>query len=138
MSALLIFVHYFHIFILVLIAQVVELCPCPRRHCPIPFHDPLKYNTSWPKKMTKHGEPCRLAGMVFVPLEVETLGGWEERGEKQIKRIGAALARQTGQDEAVKTRHLFQRLSILLTKGNAALFLNRLPSHPSPDIDGEQ
>ena len=73
----------------------------------------------------------------FVPLVVETLGGWEEQGEKQIKRIGAALARQTGQDEAVKTRHLFQRLSILLTKGNAALFLNRLPSHPGPDIDGE-
>ena len=89
------------------------------------------------EKMTKHGEPCRLAGMVFVPLVVETLGGWEEQGEKQIKRIGAALARQTGQDEAVKTRHLFQRLSILLTKGNAALFLNRLPSHPGPDIDGE-
>ena len=90
------------------------------------------------EKMTKHGEPCRLAGMVFVPLVVETLGGWEEQGEKQIRRMGAALARQTGQDEAVKTRHLFQRLSILLTKGNAALFLNRLPSHPGPTIDGEQ
>ena len=88
--------------------------------------------------MTKHGEPCRLAGMVFVPLVVETLGGWEEQGEKQIRRMGAALAMQTGQDEAVKTRHLFQRLSILLTKGNAALFLNRLPSHPGPTIDGEQ
>ena len=90
------------------------------------------------EKMTKHGEPCRLAGIVFFPLVVETLGGWEEQGEKQIRRMGAALARQTGQDEAVKTRHLFQRLSILLTKGNAALFLNRLPSHPGPTIDGEQ
>ena len=80
----------------------------------------------------------RLAGMVFVPLVVVTIGGWEEQGEKQIRRMGAALVRQTGQDEAVKTRHLFQRLSILLTKGNAALFLNRLPSHPGPTIDGEQ
>ena len=51
------------------------------------------------EKMTKHGEPCRLAGMVFVPLVVETLGGWEEQGEKQIKRIEEDLARQTGQDE---------------------------------------
>ena len=90
------------------------------------------------EKMSKHGEPCRVAGMVFIPLVVETLGGWHEQAEQQIKRIGAALARQTGQDEAEKTRHLFQRLSILLTKGNAALFLNRLPSHPGPEIDGEQ
>ena len=30
----------------------------------------------------------------------------------QIKRLGAALARHTGQEEAEKTRHLFQRLSV--------------------------
>ena len=76
--------------------------------------------------------------MVFVLLPVETLGGWHEQAVIQIKRMGAALARNTGQDEADKTRHLFQRLAVLLAKGNAALFLNRLPSHPSPDIDGTE
>ena len=40
---------------------------------------------------------------------VETLGGWEELAEKQIKRLlGAALARHTGHEEAEKTRHLFR------------------------------
>ena len=73
----------------------------------------------------------RRAGLAFVPLVVETLGGWEELAEKQIKRLGAALARHTGQEEAEKTRHLFQRLAVLLAKGNAALFLNRVPCHPS-------
>ena len=48
------------------------------------------------EKMLKHGEPCRAAGMVFVPLVVETLGGWEEQAVTQVKRIGAALAKQTG------------------------------------------
>ena len=27
------------------------------------------------EKMSKHGEGCRLAGLVFIPLPVETLGG---------------------------------------------------------------
>ena len=42
--------------------------------------------------------------------------------EKQIKRLGAALARHTGQEkeEAEKTRNLFQRLVLLRAKDNAA------------------
>jgi len=90
------------------------------------------------EKMVKHSDPCRQVGMLFVPLPVETLGGWHEVATVQIKRMGAALARNTGQDEADKTRHLFQRLAILLVKGNSALFLNRMPSYPSPDIDGTE
>ena len=56
--------------------------------------------------------------------------------ELQVKKLGAALARQSGREEAECVRHLFQRLSILLVKGNAALFLNRQPHHPEPEIDG--
>ena len=33
-------------------------------------------------------------------------------------------------------RHLAQRLSILLVKGNSALLLNRLPSFPTPEVNG--
>ena len=89
-------------------------------------------------KMTKHGEACRRAGMVFIPLVVETLGGWEEQAEAQIKRLGAALARQTGQEEAEKIRHVFQSLAVRLAKGNAALFLNRTPTFPDPEVDGQE
>ena len=88
------------------------------------------------EKMTKHGEPCRGAGMVFIPMPVETLGGWHEQSALQVKKIGSALARQTGQDESEAIRHLQQRLSVLLAKGNAALLLNRSPTFPSPEIDG--
>jgi hypothetical protein len=88
--------------------------------------------------MTKHGEACRREGMVFIPLVVETLGGWEEQADVQIKRLGAALARQTGQDESDKIRHLFQSLAVRLAKGNAALFLNRTPSFPNPEVDGQE
>ena len=71
----------------------------------------------------KHGEDCRRAGPAFTPLVVETLGGWEEMAERQIKRLGAALARHTGQEEAERTRHLFQRLSVLLAKGSAIMHI---------------
>ena len=63
--------------------------------------------------------------MVFVPLPVKTLCGWHKQAGIQIKRMGEALARNARQD---KTRHLFQRLDVLLTKGNAELFFNASPA----------
>ena len=76
--------------------------------------------------------------MAFIPMPVETLGGWHVEAELQVKKLGAALARQSGHEESECVRHLFQRLSILLVKRNAALFLNRQSHHPEPEIDGVQ
>jgi len=89
------------------------------------------------EKMTKHGENCRRAVMVFLPLQMETLGGWHDQTVSLVKRLGSALARQTGQDESEAIRHFAQRLAVLLAKGNSALLLNRIPTYPSPDIDGQ-
>ena len=45
------------------------------------------------------------------------VGGWElQQREKQIKRIGEALARQTGRGREDKT--CSRELSVLLAKGN--------------------
>ena len=74
--------------------------------------------------------------MGFIPMPVETLGDWHEQSALQVKKIGSALARHTGQEESEAIRHLAQRLSVLLAKGNAALLLNRSPTFPSPEIDG--
>ena len=49
--------------------------------------------------MNEHGEGCRRAGLVFLPLPMETLGGWHEETVRQVKRLGSALARQTWGDE---------------------------------------
>ena len=43
-----------------------------------------------------------------------------------------------GREEGETVSHLFQRLSILLMKGNMALLLNRVPSEISPEIIGSQ
>ena len=74
---------------------------------------------------------------VFSPLPVETLGGWHATAVLQIKKLARAQARTTGKDEDEAIRHLFQRLAVLLVKANAALLVNRMPSHPLPAINGE-
>ena len=63
---------------------------------------------------------------------------WHDQTVAQVKRLGSALARQTGQDELEAIRHLAQRLAVLLAKGNAALLINRVPTFPSPEIDGQE
>ena len=64
------------------------------------------------------------------------LGGWHGETVAQVKKLASAQARQTGEDRSEAIRHLYQKLSVLLARGNAALLLNRQPSFPSPDIDG--
>ena len=67
-------------------------------------------------------------------LENETFGGWHRVGEREIKKLGSALARHTGQDEGEAVHHL--RLGILLQRGNAAILGNRIPNFPPPQVDG--
>ena len=59
---------------------------------------------------------------------------WSAIGE--IKKLGCAVARHTGDEESTTIRHLFQQLSIALAKGNAALFNNRNPSDSSEGGEG--
>ena len=51
------------------------------------------------RKLRGAEEDCRRQGIAFVPLVVETLGGWHPIAEAQIKKLGSALALHTGQQE---------------------------------------
>ena len=68
---------------------------------------------------------------------METLGGWHKKAVEQFRKLARAQARSTGKEEEDAIRHLFQRLGVLLVKGNAALLLNRIPSFPLPELDGD-
>ena len=57
---------------------------------------------------------------MFVPLALESLGGWHEAAIRELKKLGSALARHSGAEESTVIRHLFQRLSILLVMGNSS------------------
>ena len=89
------------------------------------------------EKCRDYLEPCEREGLSFIPLPVETLGGWHDKACDQIKKLARAQARSSGKEEGDAVRHLFQRLGVLLVKGNSALMLNRIPSFPLPEIDGD-
>ena len=98
---------------LFLVAQTAALAP--RKYA-------LEIGEGW--KMAAHAEECREIGITFVPLVVETLGGWCEGAVHTIRDIGKLQGLRLGISPAECTRHLFQRLAISLWKGNASLWLN--------------
>ena len=77
------------------------------------------------RKLRGAAEVCREQGLAFIPVAMETFGGLHTAAIDQLKQLGVALARRTGQEDQEATRHLFQRVSLNLMKGNAALFLAR-------------
>ena len=91
---------------------------------------------AYQRKMQGAAELCSQQGIAFLPLVAESLGGWHPKAEAEIKKLGSALARHTGQDEGECISHLFSRCALLLQRGLVALLLNRLPSHPPPEVDG--
>ena len=88
--------------------------------------------------MAGAAEDCQREGIKFLPIVVETLGGWHQGAEQQVKKLAGAKARHSGQEEEESLRHAFTRLSILIMKGNSAILSNRIPNFSSSHIDGIQ
>ena len=88
-------------------------------------------NTAYQRKVTGAAEDCRAAGITFIPIVFESLGGWHEVAVSQVARLGRCQARQEGDDEDVIVKRLVQKGSLLIQKGNAALWNNRVPDDPT-------
>ena len=67
-------------------------------------------------KNRTHFEHCRAQGIFFQPLVAETFGGWD---------LVTIEARRWGKSPAMEIKYFFQRLSIALQRGNAALLIAR-------------
>jgi hypothetical protein len=93
-------------------------------------------NRAYQDKMRKYGAICREIGMEMSPLALDTFGGWAPRSAIQIKRLALALARHTGEDQSRAVTHTFQRLSVLLARDNATMFLTRIPDPVDAMISG--
>ena len=87
------------------------------------------------RKLAAHAVACRAAGTAFVPLVVESLGGWSNEAADTITKIGRLQGQRLGVPPAESIRHLFQRCAIALWRGNASMWIRRLPAHP-PVVDG--
>ena len=85
----------------------------------------------------KYYHACDREGIHFAPLAVESLEGWHTEAMKAISKLGRQLANHTSGDEEETIRFLFQKLSILLMRGNAAPILNRTPRFVDAAVDGD-
>ena len=82
-------------------------------------------------KMQSHHENFQAQGIFFQPLVVETFGGWDSDALGFLKELARQDARRWGKDSAMEIKNFFQRLSITLQRGNAALLLERDPEPPT-------
>ena len=57
----------------------------------------------------------------FVPIAVETFGGWGPEGTAVIKSLGKMIQNKTGEKQS--TFFLFQAISLAVQRGNAASVL---------------
>ena len=87
---------------------------------------------AYDRKNRQSFEEYRAQGIHFIPMSVETLGGWHPQAVKVIRTLGRQLARQTGREDSEVISQTFQRLSILLMKGNSALIINCAPPNALP------
>ena len=88
-------------------------------------------------KMTKYFQDCDREGIQFYPVVVEALGGWHEDAAALITRLARQLASHTGKEVDEQIKHLFQRMGILLMRGNSALIINRTPVYADAEVDGD-
>ena len=78
-------------------------------------------------KRRLHNNDCHQAGISFIPLVVESLGGWSKEAANLIRDLGKLQAHRCGLPPSHSISHLFQRLSITLWRGNACMWASRLP-----------
>ena len=88
------------------------------------------------RKLNSHLSACRSAGMDFIPMVTETLGGLSDDFIHMVRALGKSIAQRANpRDSTISTSQLFHRIAVTLWRGNAALWLNRQP-HLPPSVDG--
>ena len=85
-------------------------------------------NVAHKRKLDTAWEACNHQGISFIPLAAESLGAWHKTAVAEVKKLGSAKARHLGMEESTTIQQLFQKLSVCLMRGNAALFNNRIPA----------
>ena len=88
-------------------------------------------------KMGKYSNRCEAEGIVFIPLFVDTFGGWHKDSLEMVSKLWRQVSRQTGKEEEEIVRQLRQRAAILLVRDNVNVFDSRTPSFPQAFIDAD-
>ena len=87
--------------------------------------------------MAKYDDRCTAEGIAFVPMAVDTFGGWHGAALDVVQKLGRQVARQVGKEEEDGVRQLRQRVSVLLTRDNVAMLGSRSLDIPASTVDGD-
>ena len=60
----------------------------------------LGLSFTYTRKVRVAQEDCRRQGIAFLPMAAESFGDWHSAAEHEVGKLGAALARHTGQEKA--------------------------------------
>ena len=88
------------------------------------------------RKMRSAAAACRQVNVAFIPLAVQTFGSWHDEAATHLRRLAKALARRSGSPESTAIKHFFEKLAVLLQRGNAHFILGRQSVVPSA-LDGD-
>ncbi len=80
----------------------------------------------------KFGAACEAAGLVLVPMVVETYGRWGERSAEAFQLVSKACANQASEKVAAAGVHIRRGLSVGLQRLNARILLAR--ANPCAEI----
>ena len=73
------------------------------------------------RKLRRHADHCRALGVDFIPLAVDTFGGWTLSSLQALRAIARYRAEWAGKDPGEVLLHFPQALSLQLQRGNADL-----------------
>ena len=70
---------------------------------------------------SKHSQHCQALGVDFIPLVVDTFGGWTPSSLRVLKDFARRRAERAGKNPGETTLHFLQALAFQLQRGNATL-----------------
>ena len=72
-------------------------------------------------------EACAQQDIDFLPLALESFGGWGKLALTFFRKLGRLIAQRSGRPESLETRYMFQSMSVALQRGNAIMIQERAP-----------
>ena len=81
---------------------------------------------------------CQAESLAYVPVAIDTFGGWHSLALETINRLSQELARATDSELGMVRRHFRQRLAITFVRDNVAMMCARKPFFASPEVVGSE
>ena len=76
-------------------------------------------------KLDESSDFCRQKRLWFVPMAVETFGGWGKLADRAFQQLSVLVAAESGRRASEERRWMYQRHSVALQRDNARMIMRR-------------